>query len=115
MKNLRRMVVLLVALLAVIITVQNYETMSTPVKFSVDLVFLDYETSEFPLAFVSIITFLVGVILIWLCFMLEHVRLKRQIKTLIRDAKERDKELNSLRNLPVTDEDISPDQIPDAK
>jgi len=115
MKHVRWIVVILVVLLAFIVAVQNYEAISTPVKFKVDLVFFGYETSGFPLSLVAIVTFLVGVILSGLYGMAERFRLKRQIKTIMRDAREKDKELNSLRNLPVTTEDMSPDQIPDTE
>jgi hypothetical protein len=38
--------------------------------------------------------------------MTERFRLKRKIKTLTKEANEKDKELNSLRNLPVTTDDV---------
>jgi hypothetical protein len=39
--------------------------------------------------------------------MVERFRLKRQIRNMNKQLKEKDKELNSLRNLPVTSEELS--------
>lgn len=113
MKHLKVIVVILFVLLVVIIAVQNYSPMSTSVKFRINLVFLNYETPEMSLYLVSIISFLVGVLFTGIAGIAERFQLKREIRTLKRDAKEKDRELNSLRNLPVTAGDISSDQITD--
>jgi uncharacterized integral membrane protein len=110
MKQLKAILVILFLLLIIIVAVQNHEALSTTVKFRVDLVFHDYQTGEMSLYFVSVITFLVGVFFAGLIGITERFRLSRQIKNLTRDTKEKDKELNSLRNLPVTAEDVSPEQ-----
>ncbi|MFC1884643.1 LapA family protein [Thermodesulfobacteriota bacterium] len=102
---------LLLAVLAVVLIVQNYEMLSTPVNFKMDLVIVKYETSDMPLSFVSFITFFIGVLAIALFGLRERFRFKKEIKTLKREARQRDKELNSLRNLPVTTEDMSTEPI----
>lgn len=113
MNHLRAIFLILFMLFVIILAVQNHEAMSTSVKFRIDLVFLEHETSEMSLYLVTVITFLVGVILSAVCGIAERFRLKRQIKTLIRDARGREKELNSLRNLPVTTEDMASDKTSD--
>ncbi|HEN20474.1 MAG: LapA family protein [Deltaproteobacteria bacterium] len=113
MKHLKVIVVILFVLLVVIIAVQNYSPMSTSVKFRINLVFLNYETPEMSLYLVSIISFLVGVLFTGIAGIAERFQLKREIRILKRDAKEKDRELNSLRNLPVTAGDMSSDQITD--
>jgi ATP adenylyltransferase len=110
MKQLKAILVILFLLLVVIVAVQNHEALSTTVKFRVDLVFMDYQTGEMSLYFVSVITFLVGVFFAGLIGIAERFRLNRQTKNLVKEIKEKDKELNSLRNLPVTAEDVSPEQ-----
>jgi putative membrane protein len=106
MKHLRVIVVILFVLLVIIIAVQNYEAMSTTVNFRVNLVFFNYETAPMSIYFVVVIAFLIGVIVTGLYGMTERFRLKRKIKTLTKEANEKDKELNSLRNLPVTTDDV---------
>ena len=102
---------LLLAVIAVALIVQNYEMLSTPVIFKMDLVIVKYETSDMPLAVVSFITFCVGVLSIALIGVRQSMRLHKEIKTLKREARQRAKELNSLRNLPVTTEDMSTEPI----
>jgi len=54
----------------------------------------------------------VGVICTWLYGISERLGFRRQVKTLMKDVRDKEKELNSLRNLPVTTEDMSADQPP---
>jgi uncharacterized integral membrane protein len=110
MNHLRAMVAVLFVLFIFILAVQNYDALSIPVKFRVNLVFVDYESDEIPVSFVAVIAFLVGVISLGLYGMTERFRLKRQIKTLLKERKEKEKELNSLRNLPVTTGNMNSDQ-----
>ena len=113
MNHLRAMVTVLFVLFIFILAVQNYDALSIPVKFRVNLVFVDYQSDEIPVSFVAVIAFLVGVISLGLYGMTERFRLKRQIKTLLKERKEKEKELNSLRNLPVTTGNMSSDQTTD--
>ena len=66
-----------------------------------------------PLGIVAIITFAVGVISMGLYGMAVFLRLKKRIRGLTKEAKANEKELNSLRNLPVTTEVMSPEQTSD--
>lgn len=112
MKHVKAIIVILFLLLVVIIAVQNYQALSTPISFKVNLLFLNAESSGLPVFLIAIITFLVGVVCAWLYGISERFSFKRQVKTLMKDVKDKEKELNSLRNLPVTTEDMSPDQPP---
>lgn len=95
--------------LAVVMSVQNYMALKTPVN----LVFFNYESQEMPLAIVAIITFAVGVISMGLYGMTVFLRLKKRIRKLTKEAKANEKELNSLRNLPVTTEVVSAEKTSD--
>ena len=112
MKHVKAIIVILFLLLVVILAVQNYQALSTPIKFKINILFLNVESSGLPVFLIAIITFLVGVICTWLFGISERLGFKRQMKTLIKDVKNKEKELNSLRNLPVTTEDMSADQPP---
>jgi len=114
MKHLKIIVVILVVLLAFIVAVQNFNALTTPVEFRVGLLFIDEYKISMPLSLVAIITFLIGVIFMGVYGMAERFSLKRQIKNLRKESKEKDRELNSLRNLPVTTEDMGADQTSDA-
>lgn len=109
MKHLRWIFILLVLLVVVIIVVQNYGALATKVSFRADFMFWEGESPGIPLSLVAIITFFIGVIFSGSYGMAERFRLKKQIRSLLSEAKEKDKELNSLRNLPVTTENIDTD------
>ncbi len=106
MKQIKAVFVILFLLLVVIVAVQNYVPMTTPIKFKVDLLFVKYETPDTPLFIVIIISFVLGVIFTGLYGLGEHLRQRREIKSLLKEIEERDKELSSLRNLPVTSEPV---------
>lgn len=106
MKQVKAIFVILFLLLVVIVAVQNYGPITTPVNFKVNLYFVDYETPDMPLFIVVIISFVIGVIFTGLYGLGEHLRQRREIKSLLKEIEERDKELSSLRNLPVTGEPV---------
>jgi len=102
MKHIKALVVILLLLFVVILGVENIPSLMTPVEFKLDLWIYQNQSPNIPLGFVLVITFLIGVISMALCGIAERFRLKKQIKTLQADAKEREKEIDSLRNLPMT-------------
>jgi ATP adenylyltransferase len=55
---------------------------------------------------VSVIAFLAGVFLCGIFGIVERFRLSKRVKALQQESAEKDRELNSLRNLPVTSEDM---------
>jgi uncharacterized integral membrane protein len=110
MKHIKMIVVILIVVLAFVVAVQNFGALATPVVFKVALPFFDEYRTSMPLSLVAIITFLIGVIFMGIYGMVERFSLKRQIKTLMKESNEKDEELNSLRNLPVTTEDMGEDR-----
>jgi len=107
MKHLRFILAILIMLLIVVLLVQNNEAMSTEVAFRVNLVFLNFESSDVSLYHIVTIAFLFGIIVSGLYGIIERFRFKRQIKVLTHDLQDHEKELNSLRNLPITSDDVS--------
>ena len=106
MKHLKWMLLIIFVLFIIIAAVQNEETLLMPVTFKINLILSSLETPLIPMSLVVIIVFLVGMLSSGLYGIIERVRLMAQIKTMKKEAKEKDKELNSLRNLPVTVDDI---------
>jgi uncharacterized integral membrane protein len=113
MNHLKVVLIVLFSLLVIILAAQNNETLSTSVSFRLNLIFLRYESPSMSLYFMSAITFLIGFLLAGLLGITERFRLKGRIKTLQRASKEKDKELNSLRNLPVTAKEFAERQRAD--
>ena len=104
---LRKIIIVLIMLLVIVLLVQNHEAMSKKVTFKVDLVFQNFESSKVSLYHVVIISFLLGVVVMGMYGIIEHFRFKRRIKVLTNDLQDQEKELNSLRNLPITSDDVS--------
>jgi putative membrane protein len=108
MTHLKVVLVVLVSLAVIVLVVQNHQAMSTAVQFRVNPVFFPEVTSGgVTLYQVAIITFLLGILITGIYGMIERFRLKRQIKTLTKELQIKDQELNSLRNLPITSDDVS--------
>ena len=111
MKQLKFILAIIIMLLVVIIVVQNHEAMSTTVVFQVDLLSLQLRTSQLSIYVIVIICFLFGVIVSGLYGIIERFHLKKQIRELMIANREKDEELSSLRNLPITSDDVPPGQL----
>ena len=109
MKQIKALFIILFLLLVVVLSVQNYAALATKINFRANLLFLNYETAGLSVFLIAVLTFLIGVICTWLFGISERFAFKRQIKALAKDVKSNEMELNSLRNLPVTREDMSSD------
>lgn len=102
----------LVGLLVVVLAVQNHEVMSQPVQFRSDLPLLgEIRTGSVNLYQLVAAAFVFGVLVAGMHGMIEGYRLRRKIKSLTRELQDKDRELNSLRNLPITSQD-APGQHP---
>jgi uncharacterized integral membrane protein len=102
MKYLKFLLAVIIILVVVILLVENHGAFSTGVEFRIDLFTLHYRSPEISIYYIIGISFLFGVLITGLYGTVERFQLKKQIKTLNNSSKEKDKELNSLRNLPIT-------------
>jgi uncharacterized integral membrane protein len=115
-KHIKWLAAILFGALVIIVISQNIPNLKASVFFSINLwPFERYQTPNIPLGFIAVITFLIGVLSMAVCGITERFRLKKQIKTLLGEAREREKELNSLRNSPVTTEFIDTEQTYDTE
>jgi hypothetical protein len=114
MAHLKAIVFILIGLAVIILVVQNNAALSTTVQFRMNPYFFQERmTSEITLYEVVIVTYLIGVLSIGLYGIAERFRLKKRIKVLTRTLEEREKEVNNLRNLPITSDPVPPSR-PDA-
>jgi len=111
MKHVKFIVAIVIMLLAVVLIAENLAALSTTVVFQIIFFSLSVKTADMPLYYVLPITFLFGVLITGIYGIRERFRLSKQIKTLIAQSKAKDKELNSLRNLPITSEDMVSDNL----
>ena len=111
MKHVKLILVVLIAMGVVVAAVQNSATLSGRVQFRLNpVVSPEMISPEVTLYQVIIITFLLGVILSGIYGMIERFRLRKQIKTMKRQLQDKDEELNSLRNLPITQNNVTAGQ-----
>jgi uncharacterized integral membrane protein len=102
---------ILILLVIIILAIQNYETMSRTVQLRANpVLFAERRSGDISLYVLVLVSFFLGVLVMGICALVDHFRLKRKMKMLNRELQEKDKELNSLRNLPLTYESVSPDQ-----
>jgi ATP adenylyltransferase len=114
MTHLKAIVFILIGLAVIVLVVQNNAALSTTVKFRMNPYFFQEKmTSDITLYEIVIVTYLLGVLSIGLYGITERFRLKKKIKVLTRTLEEREKEVNNLRNLPITSDPVPPSR-PDA-
>lgn len=91
------------------LVIQNDAAFATKVKFKMNLIFASYESTDIPIYIISSLALILGFLIAWVYFMLERLQLKRQLNRLRNEIREKDNELDSFRNLPITSENVSPD------
>ena len=106
MKHLKFLGWIIVVLIVVILVVENQEAFSTRVIFKIDFFSYHYKSAEISLYYIVTIAFLFGILVAGLYGILERYQLLKEIKRIKRDSKEKEEELNSLRNLPITSENV---------
>lgn len=114
MTHLKAIVFILIGVAVVVLAVQNQAVLSKTVQFRMNPPFFqELTTSDITLFEIVIVTFLLGVLSIGLFGIAERFRLKKKIKVLARTLEEKEKEVNNLRNLPITSDQVPPSR-PDA-
>jgi len=108
MKHLKAVLGILICLVIIILAVQNDKAGLSTVQFRIDPYFAEVRsTSDITIYLVIIITFLFGVVSTGVYGMIERFRMKKQIKILQTEIEDKNKELDALRNLPITSDDVS--------
>ena len=108
MKHVKYLFMIFIFLFIFILLVENNEAFSTKIILKADFKIGKFESPELSIYLISIISFVLGVIIIWVYDLLERIQLRRQIKKLRNEINEKDNELRSLRNLPIVSESVAP-------
>ena len=111
MKYIKPVISLLLMFLAVVLIVQNLEQLSKSLTLRVNLVFWAHETPPMAFYLLIIIAFLLGILIASFLGILERFKLKKGIRILSKEKREKDKELNSLRNLPIVESKIEEKEL----
>lgn len=110
MKHVKFILAIVVMLVIVIIVIQNHEPFSTDLQFRIHFPYVQWQSSNISVYYIVTIAFLFGVLITGLYGMFERFRLKKEIRVLRKQSNEKDAELNSLRNLPITTDDVTAGQ-----
>jgi putative membrane protein len=101
MKAVKSIVSLLGVALLLVFVLQNSEVLSTPVSLTLDLFMKDFSPGPLPLYVLLFLIFFLGLIISGTVALLDRLRSRAQLRRLNRALTEKERELNSLRNLPV--------------
>ncbi len=110
MKILKNMAYTLIVVLAFVFFMQNYPTLSTPISIRYDLYFFQVELLPFPVWSIILLSFSLGVMLAVFFGLYERYMIKQNAKSKTREVARLEKEVNSLRNLPITEEKFSEEE-----
>lgn len=105
MKIVKGALWIFITVLVIILVFQNSETLFTPVTFQADLKLFNFAPS-ISVWVALLIAFFLGMIAMAIFSVMDHYHLKRDINAIKRAIKEKDKELSSLRNLPITSNEL---------
>jgi putative membrane protein len=106
MKHIKAIISIVLMLLVVVLIVENLTQLSQKLTLKADLYFWDWKTEPMAFYFVIIIVFLLGILIASLYGIFERFKLKKEIRIISKEKREKDKELNSLRNLPIVESKI---------
>ncbi len=111
MSYLKAIVISAVVALAIIFMVQNIEPLSHPLSIRLNLFFIQFETTPYATYMVILLAFFVGLLAASLLGLMERLRLRKTIRQQRKEAERLNKELSSLRNMPLTGEPIAGSDI----
>jgi uncharacterized integral membrane protein len=94
-------IILKIVVLCVIVMFGAFNMQSVGIKY-----FFGKEPMEVPLFVALILAFLIGMLVTYLIFIVDRIRLKKELGRIRKSLKERDNELLRLRNLPLEEEKI---------
>lgn len=109
MNYIKAILVAALVALAIIFMIQNIEALSHPLTIRLNLFFFQFESTPYATYLIIMLAFFVGVLATSLLGMVERFRLRRTIKAKDGEIASLNRELNSLRNLPITSAAISPE------
>lgn len=109
MKILRSVAGAVIAVVILVFILQNGQELVEPVDFRLDLALVDLSPGQVPLYSILITLFFAGVLISAVVAWVHHFRLRRRFKRLIKELEEKERELDSLRNLPVLERSSQPE------
>jgi len=104
MSYLKAIVISLVVALAIVFMVQNIEPLSHPLSIRLNLFLFQFETTPYATYMVILLAFFMGLLAASVLGLMERFRLRRRIREQRKEIERLNRELSSLRNMPLTSE-----------
>ena len=107
MSYIKALIVSAVVALAIIFMIQNIEALNHPLAIRLNLLFVKFESTPYATYLIIMLAFFTGLLAASLLGFSERFRLRRLLRAKAKEVSTLEKEINSLRNLPLTDETLS--------
>lgn len=95
-----------VVALAVIFMIQNIGPLSTPLSIRLNLIFVHFKSTPYATYLIIMLAFFCGLLLASVLGLMERFRMRKKLKEQRKQIDSLTKELDSLRNLPLTGESL---------
>jgi len=102
LKTLKSIIISLTVIILVVLIIQNLAVLTKGEVFRINLIFASLKTPPLQIYLLLAVFFVLGFALAYVTGFMQRRRLKKNIKELNRSQAQAEKELNSLRNLPIT-------------
>ena len=113
MKAFKSIISVIIVVILLVFVLQNGGELSKPAIFHLDLYIVNLSSGPLPLYSIILAIFILGLLISGVMGWATRIRLRSENKRLNRLYLEKDREVNDLRNLPVTeDESGDKDALP---
>lgn len=106
MSYLKALIMAAVVALSIIFMIQNIGPLSQPLSIRLSLMYFKFESTSYPVYLIIMLAFFVGLLSASLMGLVERFRMRRLLAAKNKELKTLNSELDSLRNLPLTDESL---------
>jgi putative membrane protein len=107
MRYLKVIILVLIFFFSMLFFVQNTELLSTSLTLKLDLLGKHYESQEIPTYLLILVAFVLGAFISLFYFLAEKIKLSQQVRSYKAKIADLEKEVNSLRNMPLEEESFS--------
>ena len=101
MKFIKVLIVILLFFVGLMFFIQNYEVLDKSMALRFNVFIASWKTIELPFYFLLLVFFLIGALFTLSYFLFEKIRIGSELRKCRSRAGRLEKELNSLRNLPL--------------
>ncbi len=106
MRYLRVAALILLFFFAMLFFVQNHELLSTTVRLHLEIFGAEFTSNELPYYLIVLLGFLAGGFISLIYLLSEKIRMSAEIKRCRAKIQDLEKEVNSLRNMPLEEDSL---------